>query len=144
MKTHLLLFTLVTLGVQGVAYAMSSADTPPALDRAQPADEIWGIGLRTVQANAPVGATTGEASGRASAFAELESAFWACDYVATPRGVDAAPVAICGAVYDELKTLKFGGDFGELLAWWKQNKLAEHARLAREERDSAIERVDHR
>jgi hypothetical protein len=144
MKTHLLLFTLVTLGVQGVAYAMSSADTPPALDRAQPADEIWGIGLRTVQTEAPMAPMPREGSARTNAFAELESAFWACDYVATTRGVDVTPVAICGAVYDEIKTLKFGGDFGELLAWWKQNKLAEHARLAREERDSAIERVDHR
>lgn len=144
MKTHLLVFTLVTLGTQGLAYATSSADKAPALDRAQPADEIWGIGLRAVQAEAPRPAIAREASVRANDFEELETAFWACDYVATTRGVDATPAAICGAVYDELKTLKFGGDFGGLLAWWKQNKLAEHSRLAREERDSAIERVDHR
>ena len=144
MKTHLLVFTVMALAMQGVAYAAGPSDNPPALERAQAADEIWGIGVRTVRADAPVTPTLREASDRANALAELESAFWACDYVATTRGVDATPVAICTEVYDELKTLKFGGDFGELLAWWKQHKPAEHARLAREERDSGIERVDHR
>ena len=142
MKTHLLVFTLVTLGVQGVAYATSS--TEEAVGRLQTADEIWGIGLRTVHAEAPVAPSTREARAGANTVSELESAFWACDYVATTRGVDATPAAICQAVYDEIKTLKFRGDFDELLAWWKQNKPAEHARLAREERDSGIERVDHR
>jgi len=140
MKTRLLVFTLLTLGLQGTACATNPADDPQALDRAQLADEIWGIGLRTANADAPVPPPTQEANALANTVAELESAFWACDYVATTRGVDATPVAICGAVYDELKTLKFGGDFGELLAWWKQNKPVEHERLEREERD-AIEHV---
>jgi hypothetical protein len=144
MKTRLLVFTLLALGLQGAACATNPADETQALDRAQPVDEIWGIGLRTANAEASVSAATQEANARANTLAELESAFWACDYVATTRGVDATPVAICGSVYDELKTLKFGGDFGELLVWWKQNKPAEHERLAREERDLAIERVDHR
>jgi hypothetical protein len=74
--------------------------------------------------------------------AELETAFWACDYTATTRGVDATPVAICSAVYDELKSAKFAGDFGELLAWWKENKAAEHQRIAAGQPKAAVERVD--
>ena len=75
---------------------------------------------------------------------DLESAFWACDYVASTRGVDATPVATCGAVYEELKKVKFGGDFLELLAWWKLNKHVEHERMALEERLTAIELASNR
>jgi hypothetical protein len=64
--------------------------------------------------------------------ADLEKAFWICDHAATTDGVDATPVDICGAVYDELKARKFEGDFERLLAWWRQNKPAEHGRLATE------------
>jgi hypothetical protein len=53
-----------------------------------------------------------------------------CDHAATTRGMDATPVDICSAVYDELKATKFKGDFEQLLIWWQQNKSAEHARLA--------------
>ena len=60
---------------------------------------------------------------------DLEEAFWACDYAAATRGVGATPVAWCMAVTDELKQQKFGGDFLELLGWWRQNKLATHAKL---------------
>ena len=59
----------------------------------------------------------------------LERAFWICDHRATTHGVDATPVEACTAVFDALKEAKFGGDFGELLAWWRQNKLIEHTRL---------------
>jgi hypothetical protein len=62
--------------------------------------------------------------------AELERAFWICDYTATTRGVYAAPVELCSAVTDELKREKFGGDFGQMLEWWRQNKPVEHANLA--------------
>ena len=62
--------------------------------------------------------------------AGLEEVFWVCDYVATTRGVGAAPAALCEAVYDEIKATKFGGDFGLLLTWWQQNKPAEHDKLA--------------
>ena len=59
----------------------------------------------------------------------LERAFWVCDHRATTHGVDATPVGACTAVFEALKENKFGGDFGELLAWWRQNKLVEHTRL---------------
>jgi hypothetical protein len=73
--------------------------------------------------------------------AELEKAFWACDYVATTRGVHAAPVAICSAVTDEIKNAKFGGDFEELLKWWQQKKPSEHQKLAGSDVQAGFEAV---
>ena len=61
--------------------------------------------------------------------ADLEQAFWICDYTASTRGVHATPVEMCSAVTDELKQQKFGGDFGEMLEWWRQKKPVEHNRL---------------
>ena len=61
--------------------------------------------------------------------AQLEKGFWTCDYIATTHGVSAAPVAMCSAITNELKNQKFGGDFGELLEWWRANKRAEHQKL---------------
>jgi hypothetical protein len=61
--------------------------------------------------------------------AQLEKGFWTCDYIATTHGVHAAPVATCSAITDELKNQKFGGDFAELLEWWRANKRAEHQKL---------------
>ena len=43
--------------------------------------------------------------------ADLEKAFWLCDYTATTRGIDATPVAICSAVWDEFKQTRFAGSF---------------------------------
>lgn len=62
--------------------------------------------------------------------ADLEKAFWLCDYTATNRGVHAVPAALCSAVTDELRHEKFGGNFEEMLRWWQQNKPAEHDKLA--------------
>ena len=59
----------------------------------------------------------------------LERAFWICDHRATTHGVDATPIGACTAVFEALNENKFGGDFSELLAWWRQNKLVEHTRL---------------
>jgi hypothetical protein len=61
---------------------------------------------------------------------DLEKAFWVCDYTATARGIDATPIAVCSAVWDEFKQTRFGGSFEELLAWWRVHKLAEHEALA--------------
>ena len=69
------------------------------------------------------------ASPHVQAPADLEQAFWACDYIATTHGVQAAPVALCSEVTAALQEQKFGGDFGRLLEWWQQNKPAQHARL---------------
>ena len=62
--------------------------------------------------------------------ADLERTFWACDYVATTRGVDATPADLCSAAFDAFKDVRFGGDFEELLNWWRGNKVAEHQKLA--------------
>ena len=62
--------------------------------------------------------------------ADLEKAFWACDYTATTRGVQATPVEICALATDELKRVKFGGSLADLLAWWQVNKAIEHRALA--------------
>ena len=59
----------------------------------------------------------------------LERAFWLCDHRATVYGVDATPVAACTMVFEALKESRFGGDFGELLAWWQENKAVEHTKL---------------
>jgi hypothetical protein len=60
----------------------------------------------------------------------LEAEFWACDYVATTRGVAATDREACVANYEALKNAKFGGDFAVLVAWWQQNKVAGHLAVA--------------
>jgi hypothetical protein len=61
--------------------------------------------------------------------ADLESAFWTCDYVATLRGVEFTPIEQCASAYTRLKDYKFGGDFGAMLDWWRANKVNEHLRI---------------
>ena len=61
--------------------------------------------------------------------ADLERAFWVCDYVATNYGVHAAPVELCVEVTAALQERRFGGDFAQLLEWWGRNKTTEHARV---------------
>jgi hypothetical protein len=65
----------------------------------------------------------------AEAPADLEQAFWACDYVGTTYGMQAAPIAVCSEVTASLQEQKFAGDFAGLLEWWRQNKPIQHARL---------------
>ncbi len=74
--------------------------------------------------------TTGAGALRAEI---VESAFWICDYVATTKGVHFTPVHHCAAVTEELKQKKFGGDFEQMLNWWRNNKVAEHGKLAAKE-----------
>jgi hypothetical protein len=66
--------------------------------------------------------------------ADLEKAFWVCDYTATTRGIDATPIAVCSAIWDEFKQSRFGGSFEDLLAWWQVHKVAQHGALAAETR----------
>jgi hypothetical protein len=80
------------------------------------------------------GSATGAARGAdpaAPATAELEAAFWACDYVATTRGVSATPIAACRHAMESLKREKFGGSYPALLEWWRVNKAAEHLKMER-------------
>jgi hypothetical protein len=62
--------------------------------------------------------------------ADLEHAFWVCDFVGTTYGVYAAPVALCSEVTTALQEQKFGGNFAQFLEWWGQNKTVEHSKLA--------------
>jgi hypothetical protein len=39
--------------------------------------------------------------------------------------------AACIAITDELKRMKFDGDFDRLVGWWKLNKVAQHQELDR-------------
>lgn len=59
---------------------------------------------------------------------DLESAFWVCDYLATTQGV--SDIGTCTAIYDALKQRKFAGDFDRLVDWWRQNKVAQHQKVA--------------
>ena len=74
----------------------------------------------------------------AATLAELEMVFWHCDYVATQRGVLAAPMAACKFALDELKRRKFNGRYNALLDWWRENKAAEHRRVEQGERAGKI------
>jgi hypothetical protein len=70
--------------------------------------------------------------------AALERQFWYCDHVGTTRGLYAVPVTTCSAVTDQLINSRFDGDYANFLAWWQQNKLFEHNRLADWISESAI------
>ena len=65
--------------------------------------------------------------------ADLEKAFWICDYTATEKGVNATPVDICVKVTEDLKNEKFHGDFEDLTNWWRQHKLTVHQSLREQE-----------
>ena len=101
-----------------IACALSFAAALTAAPRAASAEQPTGAGqlMRTRIEQLPA--------------RDLEKAFWICDHTAATRGIDAAPVELCSAVYTTLRDQKFGGDFNELLAWWKQNKEIEHSALA--------------
>lgn len=147
MKKQLLVLVALAFGLQSVTHAQNAADPETRFDMAasgaEARDDTWGIGRRTPQPQTSP-SPAAEVNAAVAVVAELETAFWLCDYVATTRGVEATPIAICGAVYDELKTVKFAGDFAELLAWWKQNKVLEHRKIASEQPEAAVERIDAR
>jgi hypothetical protein len=70
--------------------------------------------------------------------ADLETAFWTCEYAATTRGN--ANIENCTAIYAALKSRKFEGDFDGLLQWWQQNRDAMYRRLSASEVSLAGER----
>lgn len=61
--------------------------------------------------------------------AELEKTFWLCDHAATRHGLDPELGMMCVDATDALKREKFGGDAEKMLAWWQQNKAAQHRKL---------------
>ena len=73
-----------------------------------------------------------------SPHARLEQIFWHCDYVATTQGMDATPVRECAAATRELRRVKFEGNFQRMLSWWRENKPAEHRRIALERNEQPL------
>lgn len=61
--------------------------------------------------------------------AELEKAFWVCDHAAMIGPIDSGTAITCGSLTEALKQRKFDGDFNAMLAWWRQQKEAEHLAL---------------
>jgi hypothetical protein len=142
MKAQLLTVSLLALAVQGVSFAndqsVADRDADSSTHEISSRDEIWGIGRRTVEPHSSA-ASAVQATLRGSQADSLEAAFWFCDYIAGTRGVDATPIAMCSAAYDELKTVKFGGDFSALLGWWKENKIDEHRKVASQRGEAAVQ-----
>lgn len=60
---------------------------------------------------------------------DLERLFWLCDHAAATRMIDANERLACDAVTAQLKAEKFGGDFDQLLNWWRTNKVVQHRKL---------------
>jgi hypothetical protein len=63
----------------------------------------------------------------------IEKAFWVCDYVASTRGMQFVSLDLCEAITDLIKTEKFGGDYDEMVEWWRERKPAEHLKLELEQ-----------
>ena len=74
--------------------------------------------------------------------ADLERAFWICDYEATTYGVGVVDAEACGIVTEGLNRVKFGGDVDALVDWWRDQKYGVHdaferAREAQAAKESA-------
>ncbi len=79
----------------------------------------------------------------ANELADLEKAFWICDYEATIYGVGEVDAEACGTVTEGLKRVKFGGDSDAMVDWWRDQKYAVHDALERaHEAQAAKESAD--
>jgi hypothetical protein len=74
--------------------------------------------------------------GAGNSRAGLESAFWLCDYSSSRVALDMGTAVACSSIYEELKAEKFNGDFEAMLAWWRENKPAEHGAIEAASRSS--------
>lgn len=61
---------------------------------------------------------------------QLESRWWQCDYMSTQTIMSFSDAAYCSAIFEELKSRKFDGDFSKFIDWWKENKDAQHKILS--------------
>ena len=66
----------------------------------------------------------------AATLAELERAFWLCDYAGTTGSLGMGAAGACSSIYEELKIQKFKGDFDSMWVWWQQSKLTQHRAIA--------------
>ena len=86
-------------------------------------------GLHAASAPEPQRLSIAPASRYATAsVADLEKAFWVCDYLATTEGI--GDPLTCSLVSEALKERRFSGDLDSLLSWWRQNKVAQHRKVA--------------
>ena len=54
--------------------------------------------------------------------AEVEKAYWDCEFTATQGIVSYDDAPLCSQLYEYLKENKFLGDFNQFLIWWRQHK----------------------
>ncbi len=59
--------------------------------------------------------------------AEMEKAYWDCEYTAEQGMLNFDDAAVCSEVFERLKTEKFNSDFNRFLQWWMVNKGREYA-----------------
>lgn len=64
-------------------------------------------------------------SAESSDVLRLQQAYLNCDKKARNEVLDFDEAMFCTIFADELKQRAFGGDFGQLIAWWQRNKLAD-------------------
>jgi hypothetical protein len=57
--------------------------------------------------------------------AEVEKAYWDCEFTAIQGRISLDDAAACNEIYEHLKEHKFGGQFDRFLAWWQENKTRE-------------------
>jgi hypothetical protein len=89
-----------------------------------------GSSCMNASAQQPTGARQPMAFAPERTLADLEKAFWTCDYTATVYGIlDAGMGVECGIATEDLKQKKFNGNFNAMLSWWQQNKAAQHGAL---------------
>jgi hypothetical protein len=72
------------------------------------------------------------------ALAELEQAYWVCDYASTMTRLDMGTAMSCSVIIETLKRRKFDGNFEAMLVWWRENKEAQHSALDKQLHASAI------
>lgn len=57
--------------------------------------------------------------------AEMEKAYWDCEFAAVEGHISLDSAAACSEIYEHLKKRKFGGQFTNFLLWWQENKTHE-------------------
>jgi hypothetical protein len=87
--------------------------------------------VRASPQSAPVHHISLEGSERSAE--AIEAAFWMCDYVATTRGMQFVSLDVCAAITELIKSEKFGGDYDEMVEWWRSRKPEEHLKLELDE-----------
>jgi hypothetical protein len=59
--------------------------------------------------------------------AEMEKAYWDCEFAAEQGILDSSDAGNCSEVYERLNAEKFDNNFQRFLEWWKANKGREYA-----------------